>query len=117
MCDPAQKVFEHCIKKKNKNIQCQKNCMIFTIDASLLPLIHYVHISLCLNYDSSYRMKPLHTRVTSALQGIITVLTKTTGLHSLNTRLGGYTKSKRAVAAPDTRVMVTHHREKKQTGK
>lgn len=42
------KVFQHCIKKKqkNKNIQCQRNCMIFTIDASLLPLIHYVHISL-----------------------------------------------------------------------
>lgn len=43
------KVFQHCIKKQkkqNKNIQCQRNCMVFTIDASLLPLIHYVHISL-----------------------------------------------------------------------
>lgn len=41
-------------EKKQKGQTC-----IFTINASLLPLIHYVHISL-VYYDSSYRMKPLH---------------------------------------------------------
>lgn len=40
--------------KKKRTQTC-----IFTINASLLPLIHYVHISL-VYYDSSYRMKPLH---------------------------------------------------------
>lgn len=44
--------------EEEKKPKKDKTC-IFTINASLLPLIHYVHISL-VYYDSSYRMKPLH---------------------------------------------------------
>lgn len=63
------KVFQHCIKGRMKKNKKDKTC-IFTINASLLPLIHYVHISL-VYYDSSYRMKPLH-----ALHFSSTVLSK-----------------------------------------
>lgn len=68
-------------KKKNKK---DKTC-IFTINASLLPLIHYVHISL-VYYDSSYRMKPLHALHFSSTGNYSAFKRKKglVGLHSLN---------------------------------
>lgn len=68
-------------KKTNKK---DKTC-IFTINASLLPLIHYVHISL-VYYDSSYRMKPLHALHFSSTGNYSAFKRKKglVGLHSLN---------------------------------
>lgn len=51
--------------------------MIFTIGASLLPLIHYVHISLWFTRTVVTGGNPTHCYA-SALQGV-TVLTKITG--------------------------------------
>lgn len=75
------KVFQHCIKGRMKK---NKTC-IFTINASLLPLIHYVHISL-VYYDSSYRMKPLHALHFSSTGNYSAFKRKKglVGLHSLN---------------------------------
>lgn len=89
--DPAQKCFSTASrggwKKTNKK---DKTC-IFTINASLLPLIHYVHISL-VYYDSSYRMKPLHALHFSSTGNYSAFKRKKglVGLHSLNnkSRLG-----------------------------
>lgn len=80
------KVFQHCIKgrMKKKKPKKDKTC-IFTINASLLPLIHYVHISL-VYYDSSYRMKPLHALHFSSTGNYSAFKRKKglVGLHSLN---------------------------------
>lgn len=83
--DPAQKCFSTASrggwKKTNKK---DKTC-IFTINASLLPLIHYVHISL-VYYDSSYRLKPLHALHFSSTGNYSAFKRKKglVGLHSLN---------------------------------
>lgn len=84
--DPAQKCFSTASRGgwKKKTNKKDKTC-IFTINASLLPLIHYVHISL-VYYDSSYRMKPLHALHFSSTGNYSAFKRKKglVGLHSLN---------------------------------
>lgn len=70
------KVFQHCIKKKQKHNV--RNRLIFTIDASLLPLIHYVHISLWFTRTVVTEWNP-YVHVTLQLYRELTVLPKLTG--------------------------------------
>lgn len=98
------KVFQHCIEKKKHSV---RNSLIFTIDASLWPLIHYVHISLCFTRTVVTGWNP-YTRVTLQLYRELTVLGKRTGLHSLNTWLGYVKKTKQDTAAPCGSAPVTH---------
>lgn len=66
------------LHQEKKKIQCQRNCLIFTIDASLLPLIHYVHISLWFTRTVVTEWNP-YAHVTLQLYRDLTVLTKITG--------------------------------------